>query len=78
MKILYHIGCLKNDQNSKRPNQYEEAKSEGYGSDEEDFQEIILRAIEEEDDDSDVSSLPSQIDEQSVVAIIKYNNVHTN
>ena len=72
----------------------EEAKSEGHNSDdEEEFNGKILRAIDEEgeyhsehkedakaQDDhlSELSSLPSQTDEESVAAIIKSRNVKTN
>ena len=59
----------------------EEAKSEGNNSDEEEFEGKIMGAIEDEEQEnpsSNLSSLPSQTDEDSVVAVIKSKNVHTN
>ena len=57
----------------------EEAKSEGHNSDEEEFEGKIMRAIKDEEDaTSDLCSLPSETDEESVVAIIKSKDVHTN
>ena len=84
MKNLLKKGAMSSE---KRPK--EEAKSEGNISDEEEFQGEIMRAIQEEEQkiqedeedvlsESDMSSLPSQTDEESVVAVIKSKNVHNN
>ena len=57
----------------------EEAKSEGNHSDDEDYEANVLHAIEGgEDATSNLSSLPSETDEESVVAVIKSKDVRTN
>ena len=70
---------LKSDQRRK-----EEAKSEGgHNSDAEDYENEILKAINDEekklnDHESELSSLPSETDEGYVAATVKSKQVNTN
>ena len=60
----------------------EEARSEGHNSDAEDYEDKILKAINDEekklDDDDELSSLPSETDEGFVAATVKSKQVNTN
>lgn len=61
----------------------EEARSEGHNSDAEDYEEKILKAINDEekkldDHQSELSSLPSETDEGFVASAVKSKQVNTN
>ena len=77
MNRVYHLNY---DKRVKSIRLKEDPKSEGYlsGEDQE-FQENLLPAIQDKEDaTSNLSSLPSETDEKSVVMTIKSKDVHAN